>query len=215
MRVVFISDTHSLHDRMPPIPQGDVLVHCGDFCGRSTLADVGRFSLWLKAQPFRHKIVIAGNHDEPLQDFAAVTESMLKPHCVYLRDSGVTINGVNFWGSPWQPEFLNWAFNLQRGSQLAAVWSQIPENTDVLITHGPPYGILDQCSDITDPSTLVSVGCEELRREVFTRVKPKVHAFGHIHEGSGVHIQEGITFLNASICDGKYRPINPPRVVDL
>jgi Icc-related predicted phosphoesterase len=102
---------------------------------------------------------------------------------------------------------MDWAFNLPRGPRLAAEWAKIPDTTDVLITHGPPMGILDHVWG-------EHVGCADLLARI-AAVKPKVHAFGHIHEGSGVLVQDGTTYVNASICDGEYRPVNPIRVVDL
>jgi len=104
---------------------------------------------------------------------------LLKNATCYLENSGVEIDGVKFWGSPWQPEFFNWAFNLPRGRRLAEIWALIPDDTEVLITHTPPYGILDRVDSGEH------VGCEDLRRAL-QRVKPKVHVFGHIHEDRGV-----------------------------
>jgi hypothetical protein len=126
----------------------------------------------------------------------------------YLEDSGIEIAGVKFWGSPWQPEFYDWAFNLPRGQALADKWALIPDDIDVLITHGPPLGILDQV--ITGDH----VGCADLL-EAVQLIKPKVHIFGHIHEGYGRIEQNGTVFINASVCTARYRPINPPIVVEV
>ena len=127
-------------------------------------------------------------------------------HIIYLQDSGIKIDGVNFWGSPVQPRFFNWAFNRDRGEDLDRHWQRIPENTDVLITHGPPYGILDttKMTMKNNPDPNGHVGCEDLRRHVLERVKPKVHIFGHIHSAHGVHEEEGITFINASQLTDRY-----------
>jgi predicted phosphohydrolase len=206
LRLVCLSDSHSLKP-LSPIPEGDVLIVAGDVCGYGTLAELKTFNAFLGSLPHPHKLLIAGNHDWP---FARVPEQAkaLLHHATYLKDSGVEINGIKFWGSPWQPEFCNWAFNLPRGPKLAQVWAKIPNDTDVLITHCPPFGILDQV-----PSG-EHVGCEELLKAL-QRVRPKLHIFGHIHEGYGVLEQDGITFANASVCDGRYRPINAPIVIDL
>jgi Icc-related predicted phosphoesterase len=216
MRLVFISDTHSLHGRMAhPVPDGDVLIHCGDFCGRSTLNDVSIFSTWFSAFPHPHKVLIAGNHDWPLaNDDWQEAEARLSEF-EYLHDTSVTIDGVKFYGSPYQPEFFNWAFNLPRGEPLALKWAQIPEDTNVLLTHGPPHGILDECPAMRNRHQWVHVGCEELDKRVQQLPELKVHAFGHIHEGSGVTQRGNVTYVNASICDDKYRPWNPPRVVEV
>ncbi|MCL7421771.1 MAG: hypothetical protein M8364_12785 [Methylobacter sp.] len=133
---------------------------------------------------------------------------MLVKNAIYLEDSGIEIDGVKFWGSPWQPFFCNWAFNLPRGPKLAAVWAKIPEDIDVLITHTPPYGILDKIDDGE------SVGCEDLS-EALKRVKPKIHVFGHIHESYGVLEQDGTIYVNASLNNGYYHLVNAPIVVDL
>jgi hypothetical protein len=119
----------------------------------------------------------------------------------------VTIEGITFWGSPWQPWFFDWAFNLRRGPAIAANWSLIPDATDVLVTHGPPMGILDAIGT-------EHVGCLDLDKRV-TQLRPKVHIFGHIHEGSGEQERDGTHYVNASICDAQYLPLNPARTIDL
>jgi Icc-related predicted phosphoesterase len=116
------------------------------------------------------------------------------------------IMGLQFWGSPVQPEFLNWAFNKKRGAEIKRYWDRIPAGIDVLVTHGPPQGILDK----TEEGLLV--GCEELIGAVH-RVHPKVHIFGHIHEGYGHMRQDGILFVNASIMTERYQPLNKPITV--
>lgn len=131
----------------------------------------------------------------------------------YLQDEGVTITAplpdgtsqsLNVYGSPWQPEFYDWAFNLPRGAALDEKWAKIPAGTDLLVTHGPPHGILDKAEDG------YLCGCEDLRRHVFGRVRPRVHVFGHIHEGYGTEHIENMTFVNACTCNLRYRPYNPP-----
>ncbi len=206
MRLVLLSDTHRMHDRIV-IPDGDVIVHAGDFCGHGSREQARTFAKFFCALPHRHKVVIAGNHDrcleiEPNLGFEIFTG------CHYLFDSGVEIDGLHFWGSPWQPWFLDWAFNLPRGPALRAKWDLIPTNTNVLITHGPPHGILDRTFRGED------VGCADLR-EVITRIRPRLHVFGHIHEGYGILEMDGTKFINASICTLGYEPTNPVMVVDL
>jgi len=221
MRLVVISDTHSLHAVIHGgVPDGDVLVHGGDFCGQNSKVSVGAFLEWFAAQPHKHKIFIAGNHDGAFEvdpEWCQQAIEAIDPSLIYLQDSGVEIDGVKFWGSPWQPEFCDWHFNLPRGPQLAKKWALIPRDTDVLITHGPPHGILDVCPDVNQvlaSPQMISVGCEELAKTI-PRVQPKVHIFGHIHEGYGTHEQNGITFINGSNVDGTYRPVNPAIVFDI
>ena len=122
---------------------------------------------------------------------------------------GLRSTGVAFYGSPWQPWFHDWAFNLPRGEALDHKWKQIPASTDVLVTHGPPWGILDTAMDGR------SCGCEELLRHVRERVRPRVHVFGHIHEGYGAEEIDGTRFFNAAVCDVRNRPSHPVTVIDL
>lgn len=192
------------------IPDGDVLVHCGDFTWKGRPQEIQSFNDWLGTLPFKKSniLVCAGNHDMMLEDDPERAEAMLT-NCTYLKDSGTTIDGISFYGSPWQPVFHNWAFNLERGSEeMKAVWAKIPTGVDVLITHAPPNGVMDLCSDHLDRTKLVNVGCKILRDEVFNRVKPKVHCFGHIHSGYGQLSNDQTTFINASILNDNYTIAN-------
>ena len=209
MRLVFISDTHGLHDRMPPIPGGDVLVHAGDLTTVSTVANTEDALRWLASLPHRHKVLIAGNHDFLFERRPDVAHDLLPPGVSYLRDSATVIDGVRFWGSPWQPTFHHWAFNLDRGPQLAQVWSLIPADTQVLVTHGPPQGILDVVTGGEH------VGCADLRRRIAELPQLRVHAYGHIHEAYGTTIVDDCQFVNTSICTVNYVPANRAIVVDL
>ena len=218
MRLVVISDTHSMHASISGgVPKGDVLIHGGDFCGQNSKVSVGSFLEWFAAQPHKYKIFIAGNHDGAFErdpEWCQKAIQEIGPDLIYLQDSGTEIDGVKFWGSPWQPEFCDWHFNLPRGEALAKKWALIPDDIDVLITHGPPHGILDVCPAYPSDGTNVHVGCKEMAKAI-PRVKPKVHIFGHIHEGYGTHEQNGITFINGSNVDGRYRPVNPAVVLDI
>jgi predicted phosphodiesterase len=206
IRLVFISDTHGFHDI--EVPAGDVLIHAGDGCNRGTLDEARRWGAFLHAQPHRHKLMIAGNHDRCFESDLDGARRTLPASLVFLHDSGCEVEGMRVWGAPWQPWFLSWAFNLPRGPELASKWALIPDATDILITHGPPHGILDRTSSGE------AVGCEDLRRAI-ERVRPRVHAFGHIHEGYGTAFVDGTMFVNASTCTLSYRPTNPAIVIDL
>jgi len=207
VRIVAISDTHAQHRAIPDVPAGDVLVHAGDMTSVGKPEHVKEFNAWLGDLPHAHKVVIAGNHDFPFERAPASVEPLLT-NCVYLRDSSVVIEGVTFYGSPWQPAFMDWAFNLERGDALRAKWDLIPEGTDVLITHGPPAGH----GDMTTRG--IGVGCADLMNAVL-RVRPKIHIFGHIHEGAGLTEAGGTTFINASSVTERYEPVNSAIVVDL
>lgn len=204
MRLVLLSDTHGFHELA--VPDGDVLLHAGDFSRNGGLRDVERFERFLGRLPHRHKILIAGNHDFVFQKQRGLAQKRLKS-ARYLQDSGCEVEGLRIYGSPWQPEFFDWAFNLPRGEPLRRVWARIPDEVDVLITHGPPAGLLDR------NSAGEAVGCADLRERV-RAVRPGLHLFGHIHEAAGVAEVDGTLFVNASVCDLRYRPVNPAVVVD-
>jgi predicted phosphodiesterase len=206
LRIVIVSDTHGYHD-VVKVPDGDVLIHAGDGCSRGTPEQIDAWMSALRRLPHAHKLVIAGNHDRLFETDPEVARP-LTHGLTYLQDSDVVIEGLRFWGAPWQPWFLSWAFNLQRGPEIAEKWSLIPEDTDVLITHGPPAGILDETFDGRP------VGCEDLLRTI-ERIQPRLHAFGHIHEGYGALARGSTLFVNASACTLRYKPKQPPVVVDL
>jgi len=132
----------------------------------------------------------------------------LLTNCTYLEDSEVTVKGIRIYGSPWQPEFCDWAFNMICGDECKKIWKLIPRGIDVLLTHGPPYGHGDKTF------SGVRTGCEELLHTI-QRTKPAVHIFGHIHEGYGISQDNGVYFINASICTLKYQPTQLPIVFDV
>ena len=204
MKLVFLSDTHCKHNKIK-VPEGDCFIFCGDMSYRGDIQEINDFVFFLKKLSHKHKIVIAGNHDFCFEDERRVqAEELIKSAgAEYLNDSGIEIEGIQFWGSPIQPYFFNWAFNRQRGEDIKKHWDFIPLETEVLITHGPPKGILDRTKNNEE------VGCEELLKKVM-KVKPKIHAFGHIHEGYGMIQKEGTTFINASSLNFRYQYTNPP-----
>lgn len=130
-------------------------------------------------------------------------------NCTYLQDQEIVIYGLKIYGTPWQPEFCKWAFNVPRGEACLRKWNLIPDDTDVLVTHTPPIGHGDLCC------TGVRAGCVELLSTVQKRVRPKYHVFGHIHEGYGVSSDGKIIYINASTCDISYLPTNPPITFDI
>jgi Icc-related predicted phosphoesterase len=204
-RLVLLSDTHGLHDEIV-VPEGDVLVHAGDFTIAGTFDEVRRFDRFLAGQPHRSKVVIAGNHDRSFEKEPRQARALIKS-ALYLEDQAATVAGIRFYGSPWQPWFLDWAFNLPRGDALRIKWAMIPDDTDVLITHGPPRGILDRTLSGE------AVGCADLLARI-EAIRPPLHVFGHIHEGAGIREESPTTFVNASTCTAGYEPKNPPIIVD-
>jgi Icc-related predicted phosphoesterase len=209
MKLTFISDTHSVHEKLK-LEDGDILFHCGDMSKRGEVREVNNIAHYLARQPFRHKVVIAGNHDFCFENqHREQAEKVLSDYgIIYLNDSGINIEGIKIWGSPIQPCFHDWAFNRERGQEIKKHWDLIPDDIHILITHGPPYGILDATF------SGLSVGCEELLKRV-TQVKPHIHAFGHIHESYGIQTMGATRFVNSCITDLRYWIRNKPIVVNL
>ncbi|RXN21947.1 metallophosphoesterase MPPED2 [Labeo rohita] len=230
-RFVCVSDTHSRTDGIQ-MPFGDVLLHTGDFTELGLPSEVKKFNDWLGSLPYEYKVVIAGNHEltfdkdfmselikQDYYRFPSVSKlrtedfddvQSLLTNCVYLQDSEVTIKGFRIYGTPWTPWFNGWGFNLPRGQSLLDKWNQIPEDVDILMTHGPPLGFRDWV-----PKELQRVGCVELLNTVQKRVRPKLHAYGGIHEGYGIMTDGYTTFINSSTCTVSFQPTNPPIIFDL
>lgn len=209
-KIVCLSDTHNCNEEII-VPEGDILIHAGDATIRGTIPEITAFNQWFSGLPHRSKIFVAGNHDWLFETNNSYARSLLSSKIIYLQDSFIEIEGLKIYGSPWQPRFFDWAFNLMRGGELAEKWKLIPNDTDILITHGPPHGILDE---VPRQYWIENTGCEELRKKV-EEICPKAHIFGHIHCGYGQTEQYGVKFINASNCDEEYNPTQPPIVFDL
>ncbi len=184
--------------------QGDLIIHAGDISNVGKEAGVIAFLDWFQNLNFKHKIFIAGNHDfyfERATD--EEIQNLIPKEIIYLNDSGTEIDGIHIWGSPIQPWFHDWAFNRQRGADIKKHWDLIPQQTDILVTHGPPFGILDATM------RQQNVGCDDLLEKVKV-VAPKIHAFGHIHEAYGIRELEGVKYINASVLNLQYKMTNPP-----
>lgn len=208
MKFVAISDTHCRHNNMK-LPKGDVLLHAGDITYNGKKSEVIDFLGWFSRQKFTYKIFIAGNHDFYFEKADKMELNELIPqNVIYLNDSGAAIENLKIWGSPVTPWFYNWAFNCPRGTAIQKHWNLIPGNTDILLTHGPVFGILDSVIN-NNPA-----GCKNLLNKVL-EVKPKAHVFGHIHESYGVTNKFGVKFINASVLNESYELINKPIVFDL
>lgn len=211
MKIVLISDTHCRLHKVE-IPPGDILIHAGDLTSSGGFQEVAGelHELAKQHEVFKHIVLICGNHDWLGEDDPEQMKQLCDDNgLIYLRDSGVQLEGLNIWGSPWQPEFCNWAFNLRRGAALRNRWAQIPDNTNILVTHGPPKGILDECPDG------FRAGCEDLWNRVNQLNDLKIHVFGHIHHSYGTQKLDNTTFVNASICTERYLPTNDPIVIEL
>lgn len=203
-----IADTHNLHNQVN-MPPGDVLLHAGDLTMGGKHYEVEAFVDWIKDLPYKEKIVVAGNHDFYFQNKPELAEHMLAHHgIIYLKDEPFIAYGLKFYGAPWQPWFFDWAFNLQRGAEIKKKWDLIPIDTDVLITHGPPHGILDKVNGGT-------AGCEDLLNKI-KEIKPLVSVFGHLHQGRGYYHnpEEKTHFFNATVVNEVYKVIHEPFVFD-
>lgn len=208
MKIVQISDTHGYH-KQTNIPDGDLLIHAGDISRRGSEEEILDFLEWFSSLSHRYKIFVAGNHDWFFERKQAdYIKEKIPNNVIYLNDSGVEIKGLNIWGSPIQPTFFNWAFNRERGQNIKHHWDLIPENTDILITHGPPFGILDKTIHGKH------VGCKALLMRV-NQINPKLHVFGHIHEEHGILKTKSTTFVNASLLNEKYQYVNNALVLNV
>lgn len=222
MKVTLISDTHTKHRNCENnLPGGDLLIHAGDFMNSGyVVREAEEFFDWFNAiDNYDTKVLIAGNHDRMMQIDPERMLGLLTGYKTieYLQDEEMVLyfdgpNGdypednIRIYGSPWQPEFYNWAFNLPRnGEEMKARWDAIPERTDILVTHGPPYGYLD----IPGGQTTLRVGCEMLRYRV-DEIRPKIHVFGHVHGSYGHYFNGHTHFFNASVLNERYSYANLP-----
>ncbi|KAL8577175.1 hypothetical protein ACOMHN_047943 [Nucella lapillus] len=235
LRFVCMSDTHgtveqSRREFHKRVPDGDVLIHCGDFSMGGDASEIKAFDSFIARLPHPVKLVIAGNHELTFEDASygvhpvlirqqlgmslnatswevVVGCKALLEHAMYLEDESINLCGINIYASPWVPSFGCWGFSASRGDKLLEKWNQIPSTTDILITHGPPCGY----GDAFGPNR---AGCVELLNTVVKRVKPKFHAFGHIHSGYGMWTNGTTTFINSAVCSNKYKPDHDPIVFD-
>jgi Icc-related predicted phosphoesterase len=208
LKFVAIADTHGKHKELI-LPLGDILIHAGDISMKGEEREVVQFLDWFSQQDFAHKILIAGNHDfyferEPEDQI----EKIMPPGITYLKDSGIVLNDYRIWGSPITPWFFDWAFNRHRGDPIRRHWDLIPADTDILITHGPPFRVLDSTREGQH------VGCKDLLH-VIDKVRPKAHLFGHIHESYGELNRDGTRCINASVLNEKYELTNKPIVFEI
>jgi Icc-related predicted phosphoesterase len=221
MKFVLISDTHCRLRKME-IPEGDVLLHAGDLTFKGDIQEISQElqELGRIAKNFSKTIIVPGNHDWLFERNMPLAKQMCEDvGVIVLHDSGINLDGLNIWGSAWQPAFCNWSFNLDRaGPELREKWAQIPDNTDVLVTHGPPMGILDTVQRYNGQIAewgVEHVGCSDLYNRVLELKQLKLHVFGHIHGGYGTFKLNNTRFVNASICTEEYKPTNEPWVVEI
>jgi len=213
-----------LHGELPDLEGGDLLIIAGDITRSDKIKQWKAFFEWLEKQSYKMKVLVPGNHDGFLEDCCSTEESRLigvfeEDHGLeILIDSGVEFEGVKVWGSPWTPNLYDWHFMLPRGEKLKEKWDQIPQDTNILVTHGPPHAILDEAS--MGKNYKKHCGCVDLR-EAVQRVKPRLHVFGHVHESYGrktevwgPEIFQSTQFVNCSLMNENYKYVNKPIRVD-
>ena len=218
MLLSIVSDTHNKHKHVTgDLPGGDLLIHAGDLSSMGYEHEIREFASWYnKLDDYGHKVFIAGNHDWGFQNNTEKIKGILTEykHIEYIQDELITIQDgdgpeVKIWGSPWQPEFYNWAFNLPRnGESLKAKWDLIPTDIDILITHGPAWGYVDKVIGQTQ-----NLGCELLADRIKV-VKPKIHVCGHIHSAYGYYFDGDTHFINAAVLSENYNYTNEPMTVE-
>lgn len=220
MKILHFSDTHGTHKhflesirKTVKSEDIDVLVHSGDFMRDSMkYQDFSEFLDFLNAIDVKHKVVVAGNHDvwcEYLEADKDLRNQIIPGNVYFLINESVIIDGVKFWGSPYTPWFYDWAFQLHE-HEAEALWPTIPDDTDVLVTHGPAYGVLD---DAIHEGKVVNAGCKYLKKRI-DELNIKAHLFGHIHEGYGAK-DVGYTALNSSLLDRSYKLTNEPQIIEI
>lgn len=223
LKIDCISD---LHGNYPQLEGGDLLLIAGDLTSRDLQKEMNFFFEWIGKQNYRKKIFIGGNHDNMLQQlgddvmlYAREVVGLREEMAEYLCDTGTEFEGLKIWGSPWTSQFpgINpncCAFTRPYLVDLKDRWDLIPDDVDILITHGPPFSILDRVAVEFD----ASVGDIQLLETLEKRINPKVHVFGHIHEMGGQKIiykrpgygsENHTTCVNASVVDERYRHVNP------
>ena len=218
MKILCLSDTHCY--KVPGLPEADVLLHTGDWSSYGSEGETVQFFAWLNdvEHKFGDIVIVPGNHDKwPFANPDVMHKMCESRGYHYLDDLAATIQGKKFYGMPWTPTFGHrWAYNADLAARMLRC-AAIPDDTQVLGTHGPPHkfmgGVENFCGKQCEWETL-HAGCTELRKAI-ERVKPQLHAFGHIHEGSGEEDYGGIRLVNASIMDRHYRPVNPYRLVEI
>ncbi len=188
VRIVCISDTHELHRELM-VPDGDLLIHAGDFTFFNGVSKIRDFNAWLGELPHRHKVVVPGNHDRAFNDDPGMRAMIT--NAVLLINEGATVCGLNVWGSPVTCDDA--AYGHTKPEERTSLYATIPANTDILVTHGPPLGIRDH-----ERGSDERRGCPQLRQTVM-RVKPRLHVFGHVHGGYGVAQNKATVFVNASL----------------
>jgi len=219
MKLWFISDTHCKHDGLE-IPDVDAVIHCGDESTHGNAwmneSEARKFFEWYSALPIPTRIFVPGNHSTAIEQ--GLIRASDYPTVTFLIHEQTEWNGLKIFGTPYTPMFFDWAYMKPR-SELDAVWQSIPDDIDILITHGPPKGIFDVTGDMRTGEP-VHVGSKSLTQHVEQRIKPKIHAFGHIHDERGISNFGSITrgetqFINCACCNLSGQLKHHGRIVEI
>lgn len=197
MKILHLSDTHGNHRKLPPLPQADIIVHSGDMSWNGHEYQIKDFIQWFCDLDYQYKIFVAGNHDDSL--YGEQIEG-LPNNCHYLCNSGVEIEGLKFWGIP------HFVYDDEKG-RTPQLMAKIPAETDILVTHRPPFGILDTAGN-------AYYGCPDLLQAVL-KIRPRYHLFGHIHAACGTEISKHTTFINSALVDENYELKNNPTIFEI
>jgi len=217
MRLAFLADTHTFHDKVKVEPC-DILFFCGDWSFRGYEHETRAFAKWLNKQPAKHIVLTAGNHEKFFETQLPASRLWITEECPrahLLLHEALELEGLKIFGSAITPTFFNWGFMADRGPEIARLWSQIPDDTQVLITHGPAMGILDQLDPIRNNYKIEHAGCQDLFERLKNLKDLKIHAFGHLHyQNKTTLVQDGVTFINAAAVDDDYK-ITPYPIITL
>lgn len=233
MKLVLMSDSHGRHENIYVLKPGealneqetlnnitggvylpaeaDMIIHSGDISMRGTEFEVDNFLKWYSSLPYKYKILICGNHDFLFEKQRTIAKELLAryPNITYLESSEVVIEGIKIYGEPRQPWFHDWAFNVERGEKIKRYWDAISDDVDILVTHGPPKGILDMTMRGNQ------VGCEDLLHRIWELKNLKLCQFGHIHEHAGYEFINNVHFVNASVLNLRYQLQNKPMIFEI
>lgn len=222
MKLVFISDTHLRHGFV--IPEGDILIHSGDLTMSGSVPEVSKAVKWLENvaldKEFSSIVVIPGNHDWLAEKDPQLMKKMMEDAgLIFLNHESAIVDGIRFFGSGYTPRFYDWALNVDRGEEIARLWSQIPDDTQILVTHGPPYGKLDEVPirgewEEWALGNKEHVGCWDLAHRIKKLKDLKIHSFGHIHRPGVVYGADGVIYVNASTCNEEYEAAHTPIILD-
>lgn len=223
-KIVLISDVHGKWNKIT-IPECDLLISAGDYSFRGEMHMVKDFHTWLNKQPARHIISVQGNH-ETFADVGLAKAAALEacPNVHFIEHGAVEIEGLKIFGSAWTPWFYDWAYNAMRKLSdaqemqrpfIGDKWEDIPMDTEILITHGPAFGMLDQTYYIDGVTPRERVGCDLLLQKIIQLENLKFHVCGHIHSGHGQKSFHGKQFYNASICGETYQADYEPIIVEI